>query len=842
MKKSRPVSGFRLKVLPLAMSLVSMPVFVSHVGAQALEEVLVTAERRVESLQDTPISITALNSEGIDKRGITNTDDMFASMPGMGGYSAPGSRGATSLSIRGISGGVGSNISLDPAVGMYVDGVYVGKMLGTAMDVAQIERIEILRGPQGTLYGRNSTAGAINVISRKPMGEFAADVTAGIGNYGLRTLKGSVDFDAIGEVGEGPGKLSAALNFLHKDRDGFYENYSGGEDFDSLDRQAWRAALRWQPSEDVTVDYIYDHSELDEVGTLQKVVGFTAMDTQGSSRLDFLKNTVLPNAQGLAMAPNADSRIADRWIPSIQKTIAAYEQVLARGEGRPDGGWAEHAPVSENDSNGHAITAEMFLGEHDVLGELSVKSITAYRDIETYVFGDIEDIDSRLDANGIGAYNDSVHGALLQLYGATMGNSAPVVDGVWNAIDQLGAGHTLQDTRSNYEQLSQEFQLTGARPQLDYTLGLFWFEDESDYDRRAAFALPLAGRQAEQYTLNTDALAVYGQGTYRFAELEDRLAVTVGLRYTEEKKAVSYNYGEMVGPFGTTPARSTDLDNNFYNFSYNATLAYDFTDNLNGFMRYATGYRSGGFNGEIFGNGFEEETIEQIEVGVKSDWLDNRLRINAGVYGYKYDDLQTSVIDTSGGTAASAIINAGVAERWGSEIEISAAPIEAMVVSLAYSYIHGDFAEYPSTCLNGECVNGAKESRRGNSPSNKVNLSVDYTFAQTELGDFSVFVDANWQDSWEQVSLAPGVISDGMGGQGVYSFPVRSMDERTVINARLSLSNIALERGELMVSLWGNNLTDDDHPAYGINFQALGLETEQYGAPRTYGLELRYRY
>ena len=839
MKNYPFTAGARLKVLPLAISLLSLPTLVSNASAQALEEVLVTAERRVESLQDTPISITALNSEGIDKRGITNTDDMFASMPGMGGYSAPGSRGATSLSIRGISGGVGSNISLDPAVGMYVDGVYVGKMLGTAMDVAQIERIEILRGPQGTLYGRNSTAGAINVISRKPLGEFAADLTAGLGNYGLRTLKGSVDFDAIGEVGEGAGKLSAALNFLSKDRDGFYENYSGGEDFDNLDRLAWRAALRWEPRENITVDYIYDHSELDEVGTLQKAVGFTALNTQGTSRLDFLKNTVLPSAQGLAMAPGADGRIASRWIPSIQKTIDAYEQVLARGEGRPKGGWADNPPVSENESDGHAITAEWFLGERGVLGEVTLKSITAYREIETYVFGDLEDIDSSLDANGIGAYNDNLHLALLQIYGQFGGAGA---DGVWNAIDTLGAGHSLQDTSSAYEQFSQEFQLTGATAQLDYTLGMFWFEDESNYDRKAAFALPLAGRQAEKYTLNTDALALYGQGTYRFAQLEDRLALTIGMRYTEEKKAVAYNFGRVVSPFGVTPARSTDLDNNFYNFSYNATVAYDVADNINAFLRYATGYRSGGFNGEIFANGFDEETIEQVEVGVKSDWLDKRLRVNAGVYAYKYDDLQTSVIDTTSGTAASAIINAGVAERWGSELEISVAPVEAMVVSLAYSYIHGDFAEYPSTCFNGECIKGYKESKRGNSPSNKVNLSLDYTFASTAIGDFNLFVDANWQDTWEQVSLAPAVISDGMGGQGVYSFPVRSMDERTVVNARISLSNIPVEKGELMVSLWGNNLTDDDYPAYGINFQGLGLETEQYGAPRTYGLELRYRY
>jgi iron complex outermembrane receptor protein len=154
-----------------------------------LEEVLVTAERRVESLQDTPIAITVLTSESIEKRGITSADGVYASMPGMNGFSSPGSRGVTSISIRGISGGSPANISLDPAVGMYLDGVYIGKMLGSALDVAQIERIEVLRGPQGTLYGRNATAGAMNIISRKPLGEFAIDTTAGIGNYGRQTLK-----------------------------------------------------------------------------------------------------------------------------------------------------------------------------------------------------------------------------------------------------------------------------------------------------------------------------------------------------------------------------------------------------------------------------------------------------------------------------------------------------------------------------------------------------------------------------------------------------------------------------------------------------------------------------
>jgi iron complex outermembrane receptor protein len=806
-----------------------------------LEEVLVTAERRVESLQDTPIAITALTSESIEKRGITSADDVYASMPGMNGFSAPGSRGVTSLSIRGISGGSPANISLDPAVGMYLDGVYIGKMLGSALDVAQIERIEVLRGPQGTLYGRNATAGAMNIISRKPLGEFAIDATAGIGNYGRQTLKTNIDFDSLGQVGEGAGKLTGAVSYLSKERDGFYKNYSGGPDFDTLDREAWRAALRWQPSEKVTVDYVYDHSDLDEINTLQKVVGFTEGPTYGGNRLNFLRNTVLPSAAALAAAPGADPRISARWLPSIQKTIDAYEKVVANGQGRPDGGGADSTPITQSEVDGHAVTAEWQLGEQGVLGDVTLKSITAQRQTETYVAGDLDGIDSSLDASGVGAYNDSLHATFLQLYGPSVGASSPIVDGLWAAVDQLGAGHSKQDTRSEYEQFSQEFQFIGATEQLDYALGLYWFDDESNFDRRAAFAMPLAGRDAQKYTLESEALAVYGQGTYRFAQLQDRLALTLGLRYTEEQKAIAYNFGAVATPFGTSPAKASSNDENFYNFSYNLTVAYDITEDINGFVRYATGYRSGGFNGEVFNNSFDEETIDQLEVGIKSDWWNNRLRVNAGLYAYEYKDLQTSALDSTSGSVTSSTINAGKAERWGSELEVAVAPTEGMVVSLAYTYINGDFEEYPDTCANGECIDGSAEAVRGNSPRSKVNASMDYTFAHTEIGDFNLFVDSSWQDTWEQVGLSPSLVNDG-ATRRPFLYTNSSMDARTLVNARLSLSKIPVDTGDLMVALWVNNLTKDDYPSYGINFQGLGLITEQYGDPRTFGMEVRYRY
>jgi outer membrane receptor protein involved in Fe transport len=815
---------------------------------QALEEIIVTAQKRLETTQETPVSITALGAGTIEKRGIVNSEDLIGEIPGVGGFSAPGSRGATGLSMRGVSAGSPANISLDPAVGMYMDGVYMGKLVGSSMDVAEIERIEVLRGPQGTLYGRNSTAGAVNIITKKPTGEFGFKATATAGNYGLWGLKANVDTPSIGETGEGLGKLSANIGYQTRNRDGLYDNYSGGDDFDSIDRDAWRVSLRWNPSDSVVVDYIYDYSELDEVGSLQKTTGFTPMSSLGGDRISFLQNTVLPTATALQAL---DPRIAARWIPSINETIDAYQQVQQRGQGRPDGGWADFTPTAENETEGHSLTVEWEAGEMGIFGDVTFKSITAYRELETYVFGDIEDIDSSLDGNGIGAYSDVLHATLLGAYTGTLPNIPPaafpaIINNLWADIDSIGAYHSKQDTRSEYEQFSQELQMTGSTDQLDYTIGLYWFEDEGNYDRKAIFSAPLIGEPRQQYTGETEAFAVFGQGTYRFPIMEERLSLTAGVRYTEETKEMEWVYLNQSTPFtkafGIPESTSqTDDEENFYNFSYTATIAYELTEDINVFLRNATGYRSGGFNGEQFGNAFDEETIDQWELGFKSDWWDNRLRINGSLYTYEYEDMQVSQIDTSGGGASTFIVNAGAAERWGGELEVMVAPIEDMVLGLTYSYINGDFEEFPATCADSSvpstCINTDDEAKRGASPSNQVGFTADYTFARTSIGNFNAYLQVNWQDAWNETSLWTGVTSTG-----AVIYPHAVMDERTVVNARINLQDIPMPEGVLSVSLWGNNLTDDDYPTFGTNFGGLGLTAEQYGEPRTYGLDVTYQY
>jgi iron complex outermembrane receptor protein len=841
LRKLYSMHPLALAVSALASTIVAPAQAQTPSASGVLEEVVVTAEKRVESNQEVPIAITAFNEKTIEQRGISNAADLLGQIPGVGGFTSPGSRANTGLSIRGVSGGSPSNLSTDPAVAQYMDGVYVGKMTGVSLDVAEMERIEVLRGPQGTLYGRNATGGAVNYIFRKPTGEFGVRAIGTAGNHDYYGAQLNVDTPSIGEVGVGLGQLAANFGVQTRDRDGFYDNVSNGSDFNNLDRQAWRAALAWDVAEDLRVDYAYDGGQLDERNNLDAVVGLNPIDAAGTSRLAALKGT-LAQAQGWAATPGTDPRIAQRWVPSLQQTIGVYEERLAAGEGRRNSGATDVTPTSDVDSNGHGLTLTW---DKD---DITFKSITGYRDSKTTTKGDIDDISSRLDANGIGAWNDLAHLTLGRIYGATggvdLGIPAIPLDAFWNAIDaQGGALHFSQDSVSDYEQFSQELQLIGSIDKFEYVGGLYYFDDDAKYTRNSTALVPAAPLGETRYKLTTEAWAAYGQTTWTPGWIEDRLSFTAGLRYTDESKDIDWHNDEQISALrAPTPAADASDNKSFDNVSGNFTAAYQATDDINTYLRYGNGYRSGGFNGETFASApFEEETMDQYELGVKSEWLDSRLRVNGSLYTYTYDDMQVSLIDVSSGTPSSIITNAGKADRWGGELEVMAAPIDDLIVGVSYSYIHGDFDEFPDVCGTNEpvtCIKGTDFAKRGSSPDNQVNLYADYIFARTSIGEVTGYFNLNWQDKWYETAGWPAVVN---GDPVVY--PFQEMDSRTVLDARLSLEEVAVGDGTMRFTLWGKNLTDEDYPTYSINFgSSIGLVTENYGDPRTYGIEVAYEY
>lgn len=864
----RPSHCARRALLSLAVSALSVPAF----GQAALEEIIVTAQKRQENVQETPLAITALSSVALERKGIQNVRDLMNTAPGISGFEATGSKGAVSVNLRGVSGGNPATPSFDPAVGLYLDGVYLGKAAGSALDVAELERIEIVRGPQGTLYGRNATGGAINYITRQPSGEFRFKGTASVGNYDYRGLKASVDLPALGTAGEGLGTLATSLAFQIRDRDDIYDNTNPDmPGFDNMNREAYRLAAKWDVSDTFSATYAYDYSELDEHVTVHNPIGFTPLSLASepfnpnglkgvSIRSSNRLQTMQAVAGGLQFLPQtANIQQLGSW---LQDTIAFQQNTLAKGNSRPSRGSSDTPLTSTNETQGHALTLNWDAGELGALGEVNFKSITAQRSIESGASGDIDGVDNRI--NG-GTINDL---ALIQI-GSLLFN--PATSGYANMlIDRLrnsyAASAFFTESMIDFEQFTQELQMNGSTDRLEYNLGLYYLEDDSEYRNIASALFPLASTAPKNFDTSTEALAIYGQGTWTPPVLDERLAITLGLRYTEETKDVTYlwrdagsgNYisdlsgGESLPIVPAVYGKKAKED--FHNVSGNLTFAYQFTDDLNAFVRYATGYRSGGYNGDAYdtvndeANAFQEETIEQIELGIKSDWWDKRLRVNASVFQYDFKDMQVSYLISQGNTAASGIINAGRADRWGAEVEINFAPIEDLLLGLSYSYLNSKYKEYADICApGGACVADTQDyAEQGMFPSNQVTMTVDYTIARLPVGVVNVHLDGQWQSHTYATAHSGGAYDTNDPGT-VKDTPVMFeptvIDERLVFNGRLSLDEIKVGDGEFRVALWGRNLFDQDYRNYGTNYgDTLGTVVMMYGEPRTYGLDISYEY
>ena len=866
-----------------------------------LEEVLVTAQKREEGVQDVPISITALSEVDLERRGVQNVGDLINAVPNVGGYEAPGARGNVSVSMRGIGSGSPSNMSVDPANAMYIDGVYIGKQIGSALDVAEIQRVEVLRGPQGTLYGRNSTGGAINFITQKPTGEFGGKFTGTVGSDGLWGGKGTLNTGTLGQMGEGLGALSASFGYQKRERDELYDNTNSNfDDFQDLDREGYRLALRWDVNENLSVDYAYDHSELNELGNAQSFVGATAFAFDGDgnpvqSRPEFIDNIILGQiVPGLAQmnqfAP-AFGLSPDETAPRYAGSSAATSDLLSNPNDvsdRPNKGSSDINTYSDSESEGHNLTVSLAFDDLGALGSVEFKSITGYREVDNSNFGDLDGTDNSVVPGGIGAINDGTLGAMTAMYGEELGlfgamasdpSLIPVLTPLyndvqaniatfWEDVDQFGGAYFNQDQSLDYEQFSQELQMVGTTEVLEYAVGLYYFTDEGENRSYRSAAQPVGSIEGINYDNETDAWAIYGQATWRpdWDMFDDRLAITLGYRYTEEEKDIKYLY-ESAGPYllpgpngpGTlrvNPAWTGELapvegqynvsdDEDFDNHSGNVTLAYDVGEASNVFLRYARGYRSGGFNGERFGgaNGgrpgeqFDEETIDMLELGVKSDVLPAVLRVNGSIFAYQYDDLQVNQIEVDeSGRTTSFIGNAGEAERWGAELETQWLPTDDLMLSLSYAHMSGDFEEYGTIPGQTRDLNLDDVAKRG-SPDNQVSLVSDWVFLRRDWGEFMAHVEVFWQDE----SYAAPVWTGTYQGDPILYDDIE-MDDRTIVNARVGIENVAIGSGVLRAAIWGRNVFDEEYDTFGVNFASLGPITAQYGEEATFGLDVTYEF
>jgi iron complex outermembrane recepter protein len=571
-----------------------------------LDEVIVTAQKREENLQSVPVSVTAISGNTMEKLHVQNLADVTATIPNVQVQVNAGLTNAISYVIRGI-GIVGNPSSyVGTEVGTVIDGVVQTSNELGLLDRFDVEQIEILRGPQGTLFGANTTAGVVNIVTRQPTGEYGIYGQVGFGNYDSRNVAVALDFPIIDQV------LAGKVEIANRSRDGFYTNLYNGERIGGIDSTNARAYLRWTPSDtfDVTLKVEAE---------------------QARNGTDVLLNISHPGEVF--------------YRPTTPFGFSVYSDV-------PD----QH----NSNSAGMTLTANW----RSPIGTFT--SITNYQTWSTVGYQDIDGID------------------------------------LVNGYDQIG------DTTGS--QVSEELRdVIHPTNNLEILGGLFaqkWLYD-SNGEGWLAFSEP--GLIDDTLaTENTEDLAAF---TQLYWDVTDRLRLQIGGRISNERVAMDRADIYYFNPAGTNPFKGygntigaivqpvnplnppVSGAKTWTNFGDKVGLDYKFTDSVMSYGYYSRGFKSGGFNGRItlasdFGP-FNPEFVDSYEVGIKSDLLDHRLRVNAAAFLNKWKDMQVDQVFFSGDppTSSSAIINAARATTEGVELDVQVAPIEALRIDTSVGYL-----------------------------------------------------------------------------------------------------------------------------------------------------------
>ncbi len=810
------------RLLPAAVfsALATTPLHSAIAQEQAwvLEEILVTAQRRVESLQRAPVSVSAFNAEMIRELGIVDVEGLTRFTPNVTIHKIPAGASNATVRIRGTAN-TEVIITTDPAVTLYIDGVLIGKAAGSMLDLIDLERIEVLRGPQGTLFGRNAVGGAISVHTREPADEFLFQQQFDVGNLELFESQTLVNVPIYeGEAGT----LLGRAVYMYHERDGWAQN-EAGDKWGIEDRHAGRFSLAWT-KDDWSARYVYDQTKWRETipaPYLEAVGVFTPGG--GTPKADALALVFAAQAaEALANMGREETELSDFILNHRASTVPG-----------------EFIGDHELDVFGHALTLSRDSLELGIFGDVSFKSITAYREMENFSLAEL--------------------------------------DGTPLAITFFETGD------QQIEQFTQEFQFVGTAldDRVDYIMGLYWFEEDGhldSYNRTLDFTINGAAEPFNEiFTLvgiDNEAWAVYGQATLA-DEFTEGLSFTLGWRYTEETRGASVKKDEFRGPLGLQTANcdpaqadfdpdlclSFDADSteDFDNLSWMGNVAYQWTDDHMSYFRVATGYQSGGFNGRGTTLGgvtvpFEEQTSMNYEIGVKSKLWQQRISLNTAIFYTENDDLQIAGFPPGADSpnVGTIITNAGESHVYGLELELMALLTPELEAFFQYAFLEGEFDEYiiGQDDLDGDGVREtpvdvADDTEFSQSPEHAFAAGLRYTFGDVGFGNLWGRVDVSWQDD---------ILFNGGAGVETVNAPEldsgdnkeRSVNQQsayTLVDAQLTLEQIPLGgQGNLSLTLWGRNLLDEDYRYTSVDLlEPLGFGIAHYGDPRTYGVTLNWQ-
>ena len=747
-------------------------------------EIIVSARRRDESAQDVPIALSVVGASQLEQTGNYTLSQVQQLVPSLQVFSFNPRN--TNINIRGLGSNVAlTNDGLENGVGFYIDNVYYGRLGQSQFDLVDLQQIEVLRGPQGTLFGKNTTSGAINISSRKPSFDPEFSGEASVGDYGYYQLRASASGGLIDDL------LAVRLSGSVTERRGFLYNVTQYERAQDYSNWSVRGQLLFTPTSDLEVRIIGDFARQKQNHVLNVFADY--FDT-------YVDGTTIPN--------NFAQRVA-RYPGYAFPTIDPFAR---RGEAN------DHY---QSNMDGYGVSGQVDWS----LGGARLTSITAYR---WWDWNPANDGDS---------------------------TSLPVV--------------TLAQLNNRQRQFSQELRLASDTDgPVDYVVGAYYFWQiirgfgRTGYGSAApAWFLPTAPANVAALALDgfevnsrsdpqTKSLAFFGQADWK---ISDRLTLTAGLRYTHEKKDGSFSQfwaagadpATLPGPlaaavigirnlFNPETAYSTGFSDD--SLSGLATLSWQASDDLLVYASYARGNKSGGLNLTNLPTGIDPdvapERVDNYEVGIKSQWLDQAVTLNAAAYWTEITDYQTAIFEqVSALNYRQYIANIPGARSRGVEVDLSAAPTDRLSFYGSVAYTDTTYLSYPEAPQAPERANeGGNQDLTGKRlpgvPKFTWTVGGDVSAPLGALGgrDLSAYAHADYSHRSSFNTSSSNSIYADVPGYGI-------------ANARIGLRT---EDGLLDLSVWARNLFDKDYfQTLGAMPGATGIVTALIGEPRTVGLTLR---
>lgn len=675
--------------------------------AYQLEDITVSATKMGETnLQTTPMSITTFDEEQLSSRNIRDVSGLAHATPNLNisqnvDYAQVYIRGVGTNNV--FPGGESSST-------IHYDDVYLSRPLMIFSNFIDVEQVEVLRGPQGTLYGRNSVGGTINIKPYLPTNETRVKASVDIGNYDTYRFAGA----ASGALVED--KLMAGFSFITNDSEGYVDNLGTGgasdNHFNDEDDYGVRGTLRWLFADSAEFILSTDYYNKDDSGPQRKPT----------------------------------YRLADGTVTSVSTHISDSFEINPNFN-------------SEDDLKNWGVHGKFIW---DVSEDYQFKSITAYRGMDWNFHGDTD-------------YTEFVRNDI-----------------------------TLKEDQT---QFSQEFQLIKKTGVFTWQAGLYYFNEDNEYFTESKLLFIPLSLEFEGDT-ETTSYATYFQGDYAFS---DRLSLILGGRYTHEEKKIKGT--SFFGGAGKNKITESE-------FTPKIGLDFYMTDSVFLFGSISEGFKSGGFNftSAIDSSEYDPEYLTAYEIGLKSDWLDKKLRINASLFYYDYDDLQVQSFENS----VVKIHNAASADINGAELEVSYLPTANWQFDSAISWLDATYDKFKNNSEDGK-VSDVSGNHLNSTPEWTADLTARY-YQSISSGTIIYRLNYYWQDD---EFYTPS--NNSLKGQSNYD----------LINASVSLITYD-DRLEIM--LYGDNLTDEDYFNGTVDFDSHNGIAGNIMPPRTYGIKATYNF